>query len=86
MITGTAAISSHGASAERLDVLRVLQQHAPGNRRRAQAEAEEAQRGLADDHRRQRQAGRGDDVAQEGGHHVAEDDARLRGAGQLRPR
>src|SRR5262249_45754692 len=38
-----------------LDVLGLLQQHAPADRRRTQPEAQEAQRGLADDHGRQRQ-------------------------------
>src|SRR5215813_11740382 len=49
-----------------LDVLGLLQQHAPADRRRADAEAEEAERGLVDDRHRDRQRGGGDDVAGEG--------------------
>ena len=41
-MTGTAAASSQGASASVCDVLRVLQQDAPADRRRPQAEAQEA--------------------------------------------
>ena len=40
-ITGSAGRSAARAPGQRLDVLRVLQQHAPADRRRPQAEAEE---------------------------------------------
>ena len=47
--------SSHGACGDGADVLRLLQQHAPGDDRRLQADAEEGQRGLGEDHRGDRQ-------------------------------
>src|SRR6185312_6958401 len=68
---------------QHLHVLRVLQQDAPTDRRRTQAEAEEAQRRFADNHCRQREADRGDDVAGERRQHVAQDDAKLAGAGEV---
>src|SRR5438874_5790096 len=68
----------------RLDVLRVLQQDAPADRRRAQAQAQEAQRRLADDHRGQGQRGGGDDVTHERRHHVHEDRPHLAAADQAR--
>src|SRR5438876_1841737 len=61
----------------RLDVLGLLQQDAPADRRRAQDQAQEAQRGLADDHRGQGERGRRDDVAHERRHHVHEDGPHL---------
>src|SRR6185312_14628209 len=70
---------------QHLHVLRVLQQDAPTDRRRTQAEAEEAQRRFADNHCRQRKADRGDDVAGERRQHVAQDDAKLAGAGEVGP-
>src|SRR5882672_9929239 len=66
-----------GRDGHRLDVLGLLQQDAPADRGRAQAEPQEAQRGLADDHRGQGQRGGRDDVARERGHHVDEDRAHL---------
>ena len=50
MITGIAGTISQGVVAIGLDVLRGLQHHAVADRRRLQAEAEEAQRRLGDDH------------------------------------
>src|SRR5262245_45384128 len=55
-----------------LDVLGLLQQHPPADGRRTQAETQEAERGLADDHGRQREGRRRDDVAHERRHHVHE--------------
>ena len=63
-----------GRGRDRADVLRLAQQHAPGDGRRLQAEAEERQRGLGQDHRRDRERDRRDDVAHEARQHVAEDD------------
>src|SRR5262245_43864343 len=71
-----------GRDRHRLDVLGLLQQHAPADRGRTQAEAEEGQRGLAHDHGRQGERGRRDDVAHEGGHHVDEDGPRAATAHQ----
>src|SRR5438477_2483292 len=65
-----------------LDVLRFLQEHAPADGRGADAEAKEGQRGLVDDRHRDRQRRGGDDVAGEGRHHVAQDDAHARAAGE----
>src|SRR5262245_8992903 len=48
-----------------LDVLRLLQQHAPADGRRADAEPQEGERGLVDDHHRNGERGGGDDVAEE---------------------
>src|SRR2546426_17391 len=61
----------------RLDVLGLLQQDAPADRGRTQAQAQEAQRGLADDHRGQGERGRRDDVAHERRHHVHKDGPHL---------
>src|SRR3954468_17112902 len=58
-----------------VDVLCLVQQHAPARHRRAQAEAEEGERGFAEDHRRHREGRRGDQVARERGQQVAADDA-----------
>ena len=52
--------------------------------RRPQAEIEEAERRLAQDHAGDRQGRRGDQVAHEAGHQVAADDAAGAGAHQLR--
>src|SRR5580704_2676872 len=41
-----------GSECQGLDVLRLLQEHAPADRRRADAEAQEGERGLVDDHHR----------------------------------
>src|SRR5436190_1787775 len=68
---------------DRADVLRLLQQHAPGDRRVAQAQPEEAERRLSQDHLRHRQGERGDDVTRERRDHVLEDDRRLARAGEL---
>src|ERR1700730_2932821 len=68
---------------QHLHVLGILQQDAPADRWWTQTEAKEAQRRLADDHDRQSEAGRGDDVAREGWQHVAQDDPHLPGAGQF---
>src|SRR5215207_7303838 len=64
-----------GRQGEGLDVLGLLQQHAPADRRRTNAEAEEGERGLVDDHHRDGERTGSDDVAQERRHHVAQDDA-----------
>src|SRR5699024_5332947 len=61
---------------DRPDVLRVLEEHTPADRWGLQSEAEEAQGGLAEDHAGDRHGQRGDQVAGERGHHVAEDDPR----------
>ena len=63
-----------------LHVLRRLQQGAVADRRRPDAEPEEAQRRLADDHLWNGQGDLGDDVAVERRQHVAED-----GLGAARP-
>src|SRR6476469_4664702 len=68
---------------QHLHILRVLQQNAPADRRRTQAQAKETQRGLADDHHRQGETGRGDDVARKRRQHVAQDDAHLPRAGEF---
>src|SRR5262245_11067961 len=67
-----------------LDVLRLLKENSPADRRRAQPEPQEAQRGLADDHGRQRQRGGRNDVAHERRHHVHEDRPRAATAHQPR--
>src|ERR1700733_8130048 len=67
-----------------LDVLRLLQQDAPAYRRGANAETEEGQRGLVDDHHGYGERTGGDDVAQEGWHHVPQDDAHPAAAGKPR--
>src|SRR5262249_20764859 len=72
-----------GRGGQGLDVLGLLEQHAPTDGRRPEAEAEEGERGLADDHGRDGQGGGRDDVAQERGHQVREDDPGLAAAGQL---
>src|SRR5215831_12396148 len=68
---------------QRLDVLRVLQQHAPADRRRPQSQPEERERRLADDDRGDGERRRGDDVAYERWHHVTEDDACLAATHEL---
>src|SRR6266568_2482117 len=68
---------------QRLDVLGILQQDTPTDRRRPQAQPQETQRSLADDDRRDRQGRRRDDVTYERGHHVAEDDPRLAATDEL---
>ena len=65
MMTGTAGSSSQGEIASGLDVRGLLEHDPPANRRRSHAQAEEAERRLADHHAGQRQGGRRDDVAQE---------------------
>src|SRR5918994_266797 len=67
-----------------LDVLRLLQQHAPADRRWPDAEAEEGERGLVDDHHRDGERACSNDVAEERRHHVAQDDAHARAAGETR--
>src|SRR6266567_3200520 len=66
-----------------LEVLRFLEQDAPADRRRPQAEPEEAQRCLADDDRGDREGRGRDDVTDEGRHHVPEDDPRPAAADEL---
>src|SRR5215468_1905958 len=73
-----------GRQRQRLDVLRLLQEHAPADGGRADAETEEGERGLVDDHHRDGERAGGDDVAQERRHHVAQDDAHPRAAGEPR--
>ena len=68
----------------RLDVLRLVQQHPPAHHRRAQPQAQEAERRLAQDHARDRQGQVDDQVAQERGQQVAHDDLAFRRAGDLR--
>src|SRR6266566_3433739 len=51
-----------GRNNQRLDVLGILQQDAPTDRRRPQAQPQETQRGLADDDRRDREGRRRDDM------------------------
>src|SRR6266545_3009146 len=60
-----------------LDVLRILEQHAPRDGRLAQAEAQERQCRLTQNGRRDGQCGMGDDVRHERRQHVAEDDPPL---------
>ena len=72
-----------GRQAEGVDVLRLTQQHAPTHHRRSQPEAEKAQRGLGQDHRRYAEREGGDDVAQERRDQVAGDDLGIRGPGDL---
>ena len=61
-------------------VLRLLQHHPPAHHRRAQADADEAQRGLAEDHVGDRDRQMDDQVAQEAGQQVAGDDRHRPGA------
>src|SRR6266496_2259349 len=72
-----------GRDDQGLDVLGILKQDAPTDRRRPQAQPEEAQRSLADDDRRDREGRCRDDVAYERRHHVAEDDPRLAATDEL---
>src|SRR5262245_61171306 len=66
-----------GGDRHRLDILGLLQQDSPADRGRPQAQTEEAEGGLADDHRGQRQRGHRDDMAHERWHHVHEDGPHL---------
>src|SRR5690606_38805526 len=60
---------------DHVDVLRLGQQHSPAGDGRPQPEAEEAERSLAEDHRRDRDGRGGDEMAHEAGNEVAADDA-----------
>ena len=73
-----------GIERHRLDVLRLRKEHAPAGDRRPQAEAEEGQRRLRQDHRRDRERRGGDQVAGEVRHEVPADDAARLGAHHLR--
>src|SRR6202022_1293036 len=68
---------------QHLHILGVLQQDAPTDRRRTQSEAKKAERRLADDHHRQGEADRRDDMARERRKHVAQDDTHLPGASEF---
>src|SRR5882672_4747606 len=72
-----------GRKGQGVDVLRFLQEHAPAAGRRADAEAQERERGLVDDHHRDGERAGGDDVAQERRHHVAQDNAQDRKSTRL---
>ena len=74
---------SPSGSSDGVHVLRVLQQHAPTDGRRLQPETQEAERGLAQDHLRNGQRERSDDVAVERGQHVDEDDLQVVAPHQL---
>src|SRR4029077_6171641 len=65
-----------------LDVLRLLQQHAPADGGGGGARGPGGEGGLVDDHHRDGERAGGDDVAQEGRHHVAQDDAHARAASE----
>jgi len=65
-------VQGHGS-----EVLRLLQQYAPTHGRRAQPQTEKAQRRFTQDHAWNRQRQVHDQIAHEGGQHVAEDDAVL---------
>src|SRR5262245_34718567 len=67
-----------------LDVLGLLEKDAPADRGRPQPQAQEAEGRLADDHGRQGQRRRRDDVAHERRHHVHEDGPHLCAAHQPR--
>src|SRR6516225_10999099 len=58
-----------------LDILRLLQQHPPADRRRSDPESQEGQRSFADDYQRNGERTGGDDMAQKGRHHMPEYDA-----------
>ena len=77
---GEAREQQPGRGRHRVDVLRLLQQHAPGDDGRLQADAEEGQRRLGQDHFRDRQRRHRDDVRGEGRHQLARDDLELRDA------
>src|SRR5215207_5201463 len=68
----------------RLYVLRVLQQHTPGNHRRPQAQTHERQGGLCQDHIGERDREIHNNVTQEGGKQVPGDDAGIGAAGNAR--
>jgi len=65
-----------------LDLLRALQQDAPARDRRTQANAQETQRGLLQDHRRDRHGDRDDDMAEKRGQQVPENNPHLCGPRQ----
>src|ERR1700733_1006817 len=67
---------------KRLNILCLLQQHAPTDRRRANAKTKERQRSLVDDHHRNGERAGSNDVAHEGRHHVTQDDAHSAASGQ----
>src|SRR5215467_13419105 len=66
-----------GRQRQRLDILCLLRQHAPADRRRSDPEAQEGQRGFADDQHRNSERAGGDDMAQKGRQHVPQYDPSL---------
>src|SRR5690349_18747840 len=77
---GNAGGEKPGSRGDRANVLRLLQQNTPAHHGRLKTEPEKAQRRFRQDHARNGEAHLGNDMADEGGRHVAEDDARFTSA------
>ena len=71
-----------GRQRHRPDALGLLQEDALADGGGPQPQAQKAERCFAEDHGRDGQGSRGDQMAEKRRHHVAQDDAHLAGAGE----
>src|SRR5690349_21838124 len=76
-------IEQPGQLEDHLDTLRLVEQQAPAGHRRLDAEAEEAERGFAEDHRGDGERRNHQDVAHRSRQQVLDHDTRRRGIGIL---